>query len=265
MPKQRLIDFRDRALPKGWPDAARQLLLFAAAYGAYQLVRGLVNGNDVAVASWNATKLINLERTLHVFVEPDVQAWTVRFHWLIDFADVTYLYSQGIVAFGVLAWIYVRRNDSYYFVRNMFVVAMVIALVGYTVYPTAPPRLMPEWGFTDPVAMFTHVTAERGAGSTLLNLYAAVPSLHVCFASMVGIPMSRFVRHRWAKVLWLCYPLFITFVVVSTGNHYLTDCVLGAATAALSALISKQLLARARPDVWAFRPSGRQRGRTVTA
>ena len=54
-----------------------------------------------------------------------------------------------MVTFGVLLWIYVRRNDSFYFVRNMFMVAMVIALVGYAMYPTAPPRLMPEWGFTD--------------------------------------------------------------------------------------------------------------------
>jgi membrane-associated phospholipid phosphatase len=82
---------------------------------------------------------------------------------------------------------------------------------------------------------------------------------------MVGIPMSRFVKRRWAKVLWLCYPLYIAFVVMSTGNHYLTDCVLGAATAGLAALISKQLLARARPDVWAFSPSREQRGRTLTA
>ena len=77
--------------------------------------------------------------------------------------------------------------------------------------------------------------------------------------------MSRFVKHRWAKVLWLCYPLYIAFVVMSTGNHYLADCVLGAATAGLAALISKQLLARARPDVWAFSPSREQPARTLTA
>src|SRR6201994_2890071 len=104
MAKARLTVLRDRALPKGWFDAARQLLLFAVGYRDYQLVRGTVNGNGDADASWNATKLINLERSLHVFVEPDIQAWAVRFHWLIDFADVTYLYSQGVVAFGVLTW-----------------------------------------------------------------------------------------------------------------------------------------------------------------
>ncbi len=264
MPKRQLSAIRDSVLPKGWQDALRQLLLFAAAYGLYQLVRDLVH-SDIGIAAWNATKLINLERTLHVFVEPNIQAWTINIHWLIDIADVSYLYSQWVVSFAVLLWIYVRRNESYYFVRNMFMAAMVIGLIGYTVYPTAPPRLMPEWGFTDSVAQFTHVIAERGTTSAFLNLYAAIPSMHCAFACMVGIPMSRFVKRRWAKVLWLCYPLFIAFVVMSTGNHYLTDCVLGAATAGIAALFSKQLLARARPDVWAFSPAGEQRGRTLTA
>ena len=53
-------------------------------------------------------------------------------------------------------------------------------------------------------------------------------------------------------MLWCFYPLFITFVVVATGNHYFTDVFLGALTAGLSALLAKQLLARARPDAWAF-------------
>jgi len=41
--------------------------------------------------------------------------------------------------------------------------------------------------------------------------------------------------------------------------------VLGAATAALAALISNELLARARPDAWGFSPGRTQPGRTVTA
>ena len=77
--------------------------------------------------------------------------------------------------------------------------------------------------------------------------------MHVCFALMIGWPMARLVkqpvRRRWRG---RSIPLFITFVVIATGNHYLTDVVLGAITALASALLSKQLLARARPDVWAF-------------
>ena len=69
-------------------------------------------------------------------------------------ADWTYLNAHYFVTFGALVFIYLRRNDSFYFVRNMFVIAMGIALIGYWLYPTAPPRLLPEWGFTDSISQF---------------------------------------------------------------------------------------------------------------
>jgi membrane-associated phospholipid phosphatase len=236
-------------------DVVRQLALFVCAYFVYDIVRGLVDGvsGETYKPFGDATKIISLERTLHVFVEPSIQAWTSSVHWLMDFADWSYLNTQFIVTVAALVFMYLRRNDSFYFVRNMFLIAMAIALVGYAVYPTAPPRLMPEWGFTDSVAQFIGVPhVEDGPGKALLNFYAAVPSMHVCFAVMIGIPMARLVKRWWARVFWCIYPLFTTFVVVATGNHYLTDVVLGALTAGASALLAKQLLARARPDAWAF-------------
>jgi membrane-associated phospholipid phosphatase len=253
--RRRLRDYEARVLPKGWLDAMRQVVLFVGAYLLYQLVRGLVNRDDVAAAAWNATKVINLERTLHVFVEPSIQAWALHQHWLIDIAVWFYVNANYAITGAALLFIYLCRNESFYFVRNMFMIAMLLALVGYALYPTAPPRLMPEWGFTDVVAQVTGVSAEHGAPSALLNLYAAIPSMHVCFALMTGVPMSRFVRYRWTRIAWLVYPVFVVFVVISTGNHYIIDVVLGAVTAGLAGLAAKQLLARARPDVWAFDPA----------
>jgi membrane-associated phospholipid phosphatase len=85
-----------------------------------------------------------------------------------------------------------------------------------------------------------------------VNLYAAVPSMHVCFALMTAWPMTKLVKRRVAKIAWGVYPLLVVFAVVATGNHYFTDVFLGALTAGVAALLAKQLLARARPDVWAF-------------
>jgi membrane-associated phospholipid phosphatase len=250
--RPRLRSFQARAFPHGGRDALRQFLLFGAAYGLYQVVRGLVNGNDVAKASWNATKIIDLERTLHVFVEPSIQSWAANIHWLMDASDWIYLNAHYVVTIGVLLYLYRCRHDSFYFVRNTFMIAMAIALIGYAVFPTAPPRLMPEWGFTDSIRAFTGFTVEDHSVKSLLNLYAAVPSIHVCFAILVGWPMAKLSRRRWLKALWLFYPLVITFAVVATGNHYLTDAFLGAVTAAVSMLIASRLLARARPQVWSF-------------
>jgi membrane-associated phospholipid phosphatase len=250
--QRRVREIETRVLPHGWGDVLRQCLLFVGAYLLYQLVRGLVDGNDVAKATWNAYKVINLEHTLHIWVEPSIQSWTLHHQWLMDIADSTYLNAHYVLTLGALVWIYLKRNDSFYFVRNTFMVAMALALVGYALYPTAPPRLMPAWGFTDSIQQFTGITVEHGPSSALLNLYAAIPSMHVCFALMIGWPMARLVRNPIVRVAWALYPLFITFVVIATGNHYLTDVVLGGVTALASGLLSTQLLARARPDAWAF-------------
>ncbi len=239
-------------LPHGWRDAVRQVTMFVVAYLGYELVRGLVGATGYKPFG-DATRVIDFERGLHVFIEPDVQGWVIgHAHWLLDIADWSYLNAHFALTGVTLLFIYLRRNESFYFVRNMFMVAMVLALIGYSIFPTAPPRLMPYWGFTDAIQQFTGVTVEHGASSALLNAYAAIPSMHVCFALMLGMPMARLVRHRTARLLWRIYPVFIAFVVVATGNHYLTDVFLGALTAAISALLAKELLARARPDVWAF-------------
>jgi membrane-associated phospholipid phosphatase len=61
-------------------------------------------------------------------------------------------------------------------------------------------------------------------------------------------------RWRPTRVLWAAYPLLMLWVVVATGNHWLLDAVLGAATAATS-FYAARWLARARPQAWAFSPA----------
>ena len=202
-------------------------LLFVGAYVLYQLVRGLIHYGNGYKPFGDATRIIDIERWLHVFAEPSIQAWAQNKHWLMDVADWTYLNAHYFVTIGALIFIYMRRNDSFYFVRNMFMTAMAIALIGYWLYPTAPPRLLPEWGFTDSISQFLGGWVDYGPEKALLNFYAAVPSMHVCFAVMVSWPMVRFMKHWWAKIAWGLYPLWITFVVVATGNHYFTDVFLG--------------------------------------
>ncbi|CAB4873014.1 MAG: hypothetical protein F2799_04220 [Actinobacteria bacterium] len=240
-----------KLLPKGGVDALRQVGLFAACYMAYQMVRGLADGSE-ATAFWNANQVINLENSLHVFVEPSVQAWSRGNDIVIGFADWMYVNSHYVITFSTLIFIYMRRNASFYFVRNMFLAAMTFALVGYAAYPTAPPRLMPEWGFSDTIALTTGSHVDNQKISALINLYAAVPSMHVCFSLMIGGSMFALTNRKWTGRLWLLYPLLVTWVVVATGNHYLFDAVLGAFTAGIAWLLANQL--GKRRDGWKFRP-----------
>jgi hypothetical protein len=230
----------------------RQVALFAAAYLAYRLVRGLVEG-DANAAFAHARDVISLELTLHIFVEPSIQAWASGSRALMDFLSWLYVNAQTTVTVAALVYLYLRHNRSFYFVRNMFVIAMFIALIGYTVFPTAPPRFMPEWGFIDSVANVTgvHVSHTSAALSALVNPYAAVPSMHVCFALMIGWPLARLARRRIVKVAWFLYPFLMAFVIIATANHFIFDAILGALTAGLAAY-GASWLARARPAVWRF-------------
>jgi membrane-associated phospholipid phosphatase len=251
----RLRSLQGQVLPRGWLDVLRQVSLFALAYGGYRIVRGLVE-NDGTAAFQHAREVIQLERTLHVFVEPSIQAWASSSHFVMQLASWVYVNAQFSVTVGALLFLYVHRNGSFYFVRNMLLIGMAIALVGYAVFPIAPPRFLPEWGFVDSVSDMTGLRLSHSSAlfSDFVNPYAAMPSMHVAFALMIGWPMARLSRWRLARILWLGYPFLIAFVIIATANHYVVDAVLGAVTAGISAYLAKWL-ARLRADVWAFQPA----------
>jgi hypothetical protein len=251
----RLRTLQARLLPHGPLDVVRQVLLFMGAYQLYRLTRGLVNDpNSATVAFQHARDLIGIERSLNLFVEPSVQAFTSGQQWLLDTTSWMYINAQTSVTLGALAWLYLFRNPSFYFVRNMFLIAFGIALIGYSVFPTAPPRFFPEWGFFDAVSDFTGVPQDSVTVNNLFNPYAAVPSMHVAFALMIGVPLSRLVKWRALKIFWAMYPLLVVFVIVATANHFIADAVLGACAAGIGALAARAL-ARTRPRVWTFQPA----------
>jgi membrane-associated phospholipid phosphatase len=239
-----------RWLPNGWLDAIRQLALFAGAYYLYRIVRGIVDG-QAGLAFEHARNIVDAERTLGLFFEPHLQAWAEGKDWIITSASWMYVNSHFVITTTFLIWLYIARNQAFYFVRNMFLVAMGLALVGYMAFPTAPPRLLPEWGFSDSVASFVGENAEQSA-SVLYNPFAAIPSMHVAFALMIAVPAIMLVKRRALKVLWGVYPFVVTFVVMATGNHFWLDAALGALVAALSAYAASAAFARARPEAWAW-------------
>jgi membrane-associated phospholipid phosphatase len=241
----------DRRLPRGVPDLALQFALCEVGYMLYRLVRGWIDQpNGAAAAFQNGRNIIDLERSLHFFIEPKVQAFFGATSFVGDAASWIYLNAQLTITMGALAYIYLRHNRSFYFVRNMFMVSWVIALVSYILYPSAPPRFFPEWGFVDSVADFTGVQPTSAGVNALFNPYAAVPSMHVAFSLMIAVPLALLVRHRVTRWFWMSYPAFVTFVIVVTGNHFLTDAVLGAVTAGAAWAAATQL-ARVR-EQWAF-------------
>jgi hypothetical protein len=244
-----------RVFPRGPLDVIVQIGLFAAAYYAYRLTRGAIDDpQGAALAFDNARHLIHIERATGLFIEPSIQAWTGGWGGAMDVASWIYINAQTTICLAALVFIYLFHNERFYFVRNMFMVAMGIALMGYILYPTAPPRFFPEWGFQDAVSQFTGVAQDDVKVNALFNPYAAVPSMHCCNALLIGWSLAQMCRWRVARIAWALYPLLMLWVVVATGNHWTLDAVLGAATAGAS-FYAAQWLALARPKAWAFRPA----------
>ena len=80
--------------------------------------------------------------------------------------------------------------------------------------------MFPEWGFVDTLAQYSSVNHESGVIAWGANPYAAMPSLHAMDAFIVGVVMFGLLRSRLAKALWLAWPVWVSFAVISTGNHY---------------------------------------------
>ena len=245
-------------LPNGWGDLGRQIGLLVIVDLAYETVRGMADGQR-AVAFANGQQIIDIERSTHTFFEPGWQAFFTQTQWLIDFANQVYMNSQFAVVLAFFFWVYFFHNNAYYFVRNMFMVSMGLALLGYALYPTAPPRFFGEYGFVDTINDFSSVNHDSGLAKAFINPYAAVPSMHCAFAAMVGLSAFRLVKHRPLKVFCACWPLLVAWVVIVTGNHYWIDVALGWGVAAISALVAQRLLARARPHAWAWRSTSSPR------
>jgi hypothetical protein len=210
-------------------------------YGLYELARGLV-GADRAEADGHAHALVAVERSLHLFVEANVQRAVQTLPGLTTLLGVAYLTLHLAGTTGVLLWLHRRRPDGFPFVRTALLLASGLALVGFLVYPTAPPRLAGV-GIVDTVSG-GHVDLNRGLVSSLYNPYAALPSMHVGYALIVAAALLRHGRRLHVRAIGALYPPFVLLVIVATGNHFFLDAAAGALVAGLAAALAARLTRR---------------------
>jgi hypothetical protein len=252
MPRSRVLLGRaGLRFPRGWHDAVLQAALWALADLLYEGVRGIVAGRET-VAFANTRAVISLEQATGTFWEPHIQTWILGHRQLIDVINWIYLNAQFSVNLFFLAALYVWRNEIFYFVRNMYFVAMGLALIVHLSFPVAPPRLFPQYGFVDTVQRYAHINQDVGAISLFVNPYAAVPSMHMCFSLLVGGTTIRLTRRPWLRAIGVLYPLLVLFAIVSTGNHFIFDAATGAVLAVIAGFVAHRVMARARPEIWAW-------------
>jgi membrane-associated phospholipid phosphatase len=225
-----------RRLPRGWTHFGLQFAIWIGFYVVYQAARGAAD-RSVSAAFENGREIIEFQYHTGSLFELSMQHLVEGSNFLIAATSYTYWLSQFAVVGMALLWVYFRHHERFADLRNWLIVANLVGLLGYVLLPTAPPRMFPEWGFADVLAEHAAVNHSSGLIALASNPYAAMPSLHVMDALIVGIVLATLVRSRIAKVLWALWAPWVGFAVMSTGNHFWLDCAAGALIAVLTALV----------------------------
>lgn len=226
-----------RTLPHGWSDVARQAAIWFGFAIAYQVVRGALRGDD-ATAMRNGWDVIHAEQRLGLLFEPNIQTALLPLGALIQSFNWVYWLSEFVVLGGCLTWIYLRRNGSFTRVRNTLLLANTIALIGYVLVPTAPPRFFPSLGFVDTLDA-TMLNQGSAVVQLASNPFAAMPSVHAADALIIGFAMAALTRTIWTRTFWLLWPPLVWTSVVVTANHFWLDIAAGIMVAAIAAAVRR--------------------------
>lgn len=203
----------------------------------YDWARDELIGSE-SVAFRHARQVIRAEEFLGIYHERTIQEWFLPYEWFIAFWNVFYGSIHFVMPIFVLVWLYIKAPARYVRWRNTMLIMLGLGLIGFWLYPLMPPRLLPEsYGFVDTrLEYFGLGEAAREPGDD--NLYAAMPSLHIGWATWVAIALWPMVRRPWARALLVAYPVAQLFCTVVTGNHYFLDAVGGWAALALAWLVA---------------------------
>ena len=217
-----------------------ELLVLAALLVGYDWVRRLASVQERRAIA-HGMAILHAENGVDLHLERISNAWLTPHHLLSQLAAGYYQYTHVAAALTVLAATYIWRPDAYPRARNALVLTNVVALVVFAVYPTAPPRLLPTGGFIDSVARVF-----GSASAPIPDQYAALPSLHLAWATWVAVVGGLLVRHRAVRwLLWL-HPVVTGLVVVATANHYLIDVGTGVAVGLAATWVTGALTVGAR-------------------
>ncbi|MDJ0768207.1 MAG: phosphatase PAP2 family protein [Ilumatobacter sp.] len=244
----------------GAPWVAAQFGLVGAAILLYFGVRGMTQG-DVDEAVAHGHDLLRFESALGLDVEEHLQDAVLAHDALVTAANWVYIWGHWPVIVATLVWLARRHRDHYRLLRDAMFVSGAIGLVVFALYPVAPPRLL-GIGMTDTVTELSNSYRVLQPPS-LVNRYAALPSLHVGWNLLVGVTVAGVARGRLGRAFAIGGPIAMTAAVVLTANHYVVDAVAGAAVA-LVGLGSVVLVRRGRlgtgvgsdPLRVAWQPSG---------
>lgn len=237
-----------RAWSARWPFGA-ELALFLVLNVVYEWLRDLVATEDITRPLEHAGQIVDAEKALGLFVEPDIHDWVLSVGWAEFLTTWTYTlaHTTGFVTMFLFMWF--RRREQYPVFRNWFWLTNGIAVLGYWLYPLAPPRLT-GIGFEDPTKESLELGGSLSWFQPFRNEFAAMPSMHVGYTVLFALTLFLVLRPSpWRWLAWL-WPAGMLFVVMATANHWWLDGVGGAVCVGLGLLAAHLLSERSLPRPW---------------
>lgn len=225
-----LVEGDRRGSRPAWIGAiAREVFVVGVALTLYAAVRAIITFNT-GRAFEHAHQLIDVERAIGLFHEPAIQQAIERIGWLDQIFNQIYIFGLWPVVIATLVWLPLRHREAYFTYRNALLISGAIGLVIFLLFPVAPPRFLPGYGFVDTVTLHTHVYRLTEPPS-LTNEYAAMPSLHVGWNLLMGMAIVRHARWWPVRALAVAMPLILYAATIITANHLLIDGIAGSAVA----------------------------------
>lgn len=207
----------------------REAVLLALLYLGYALSRVLAS-DDFAPARERASRIVDLERVLHLDIEHQVVRLFAEHDLLGLAAAYYYACAHYVLTLAALLWLFVRHRGRYPHARTTLVLSTLLALGCYLLMPTAPPRLV---GYADLMALHSGsgwwgeaASAPQGLG-WMTNQLAAFPSMHAGWALWVALAVGAATTSRVLRAAAWAHAVVTAVVVVGTGNHWILDVVLG--------------------------------------
>ncbi|MDQ2796018.1 MAG: phosphatase PAP2 family protein [Actinomycetota bacterium] len=205
----------------------QEIAIIAFGYWLYSLGRNAIPA-QASIALRHARSIQHVQDDLHLNWELSFNHFVAANEWLAQTLDYYYATLHFLITPVVMVWLFVRRPHLYRGVRTVLVTVTLASLACFYLYPTAPPRLLPDYSYVDTVARFhTWGSLADPDIARHSNQFAAMPSLHIGWALWCGLAIFVCARHRWLKVLGLAYPVGTLVVIVGTANHFIFDAVGG--------------------------------------
>ena len=217
---------------------------------AYSWFRKTYFQRPEAVAYDHALDLMRVQRALRLDVELAMQGWVLDRPWLVEFFNAYYRQFKPVL-YLCAALALLLAPAAFARVGRAFVLATLIALPWYALYPLAPPRFMAPYGypFVDTLAV-SSPAPPSSAGLAGANQFAAMPSMHIGWTAVGVLWLAAALPwRRVGAILAALHLALMCVTVVVTGNHYVLDIVAGFAVA--GAALG---LARLLPAWWPWPP-----------